>query len=87
MKYLFTMYYHSVALYFTVYIVISHFKGTLYISYLDTKYYIRQMLLVSSSGVDGKACIRYTFTYRATRVHTYLAASAAVCPPPNSTFI
>ncbi len=51
---LFTIYHHSVALYFTVYIVISHFKGTLYISYLDSQYYKRQIMDVSSSGADGK---------------------------------
>ncbi len=36
-----------------MYIVISHFKGTLYISYLDSQYYKRQMLVISSSGASA----------------------------------
>ncbi len=61
------MYYHSVALYFTVY-----FKGTLFISYLDSQYYKRQMVLISFSGADGKTWAAYTFTYRATWVRIRL---------------
>ncbi len=48
------MYYHFVALYFTVYIVISHFKGTLYTSSLDSQYYKRQLKYINSSDADDK---------------------------------
>ncbi len=61
------MYYHFVALYFTVYIVISHFKGTLYTS-LDSQYYKRQLKYINSSDADDKTWAAYTFTYRATWV-------------------